>query len=333
MTLGDTFKNARALDRRTFLMGVTASTLLASASGSFAAMRKTVVSQNGLEGTFLRPDGTNPSPAVLIIAGSGPTDRDGNNPMGVRAASYRLLADALAAAGIGSLRYDKRGIAHSAARIQSEEHLRIGMFVDDAAMWATWLGRQEGIQSVILVGHSEGALVASLVAKKTPVAGVVLLAAPGRKFGDIIRTQIADMPMPDYARAEANRIVSTLEAGSTVQSVHPGLYPMFRPSVQLFLISVLKVNPAVQIQNLSPSLPVLLVRGGRDLQINQEDFLALARARPDAEKLVLPTMNHALKDVGEGREANFRAYKDPRLPLAAGLADGVAAFVSKHHVA
>jgi pimeloyl-ACP methyl ester carboxylesterase len=332
MILGDGFNNARALDRRTFLMGAAAATLFASTSGSFAAMRKTIVSQNGLEGTFLHPNGPTPSPAVLIIAGSGPTDRDGNNPMGVRAASYRMLADALAAAGIGSLRYDKRGIAHSAARMQSEEHLRIGMFVDDAAMWATWLGRQEGIHSVILVGHSEGALVASLVAKKTPVAGVVLLAAPGRKFGDIIRTQIADMPMPNDARAEANRIVSHLEAGTTVETIHPGLYSMFRPSVQPFLISVLKVNPAAQIQKLSPSLPVLLVRGGRDLQINQEDFLALARARPDAEKLVLPNMNHALKDVGEGREANFRAYKDPRLPLAAGLAEGVATFVAKHQI-
>jgi pimeloyl-ACP methyl ester carboxylesterase len=287
-----------------------------------------IVHEDGLEGTFVYPDGNGPFPAVLIIAGSGPTDRDGNNPLGVMAASYRKLADALAAAGIASLRYDKRGIGKSVDIRWRESDMRFTTYIDDAAHWATWLSHQPGVGSVFLAGHSEGSLIASVVAAHEPVAGVVLLAGAGRRIGDVLRAQLAAASAPTTLRAEANRILAELEAGRTVDMVNPALFAIFRPSVQPFLISWLRLDPADEVRAIKA--PLLIVRGGRDLQVGDADYQALAQARPDAELLVIDTMNHTLKDVGEGREANLLGYSDPAPPLAHGLAERIVAFIVRH---
>jgi uncharacterized protein len=291
-------------------------------------MRETIVSQNGLEGTFVRPDVGGPVPTVLIIAGSGPTDRDGNSHLGITAAPYKKLADGLAAVGIASLRFDKRMIGKSADPTLRESDVGFATFVDDAASWAAWLTSQRGVGSVFLAGHSEGALIASLAAKRVKPVGVVLMEGAGRRSGDILRFQLAAGPMPKGLLTDATNILAELEAGRKVETVNPALLALFRPSVQPFLISILSIDPAAEVRKLS--MPVLIVGGGRDLQITQEDFEALAHAQPGAETLVLPTMNHVLKDVGEGRDVNLRSYSDPTLPLAKGLVEGIAAFVSSH---
>ena len=328
MSQTDATPETRPLSRRTVVLGMAVTTLFGATSGSMAAIRETIVTENGLEGSFVRPDGEGPFPATLIIAGSGPTDRDCNSPMvGLKTDAYLLLARSLAAAGIASLRYDKRGVGKSAASASRESDMLFGNAVDDAVTWVGWLGRQVGVRSVSLVGHSEGALIASVAAKRTPVTGVVVLEGSGRPMGDLIRAQLARVPMPDAIRTEANNILDALSSGRTVENVNPGLLALFRPSVQPFLISIMSVNPAEVLGSLQ--LPSLIVWGRRDMQVGEEDFAALAHARPDAEKFVLPTMNHTLKDVGEGREANLRAYSDPSLPLAGGLAGRLAQFITK----
>jgi tetratricopeptide (TPR) repeat protein len=308
--------------------GVTAATAITNTPRLVNEMREAIVTENGLEGTFVRPGGDGPFPAVLIIAGSGPTDRDGNNNLGLMPASYRKLADALAVAGVASLRYDKRLVGKSADPKLHESDVHFGTFIDDAANWAGWLSRQPGVGSVFLAGHSEGALIASAAAKRVQVAGVVLLTGAGRRIGYVLRSQLAAGPMPETLRAEAAKILAELEAGRKVDTVNPPLFAIFRPSVQPFLISWLSLDPAEEIRNIKA--PVLIVWGRRDLQVAEADFQALARARPDAELLVIDTMNHVLKDVGEGREANQLGYSDPALPLAHGLTERIVTFIVRH---
>jgi pimeloyl-ACP methyl ester carboxylesterase len=206
-------------------------------------MREMIVSNEGLEGIFVRPDTDRPCPAVLIIAGSGPTDRNGNNPLGVTAAPYKMLANSLAAAGIASLRYDKRGIGRSADSALRESDLRFDTFIDDAANWTGWLAHHPGVGAVFLLGHSEGALIASVVANRIPVAGVVLTAGVGRRPGDLLRAQFAAVPMPEPLRTRANAIIAELEAGHTVDDVPAALVVMFRLGVQPFLISWMRLDP------------------------------------------------------------------------------------------
>jgi hypothetical protein len=312
--------------------------ILASASGvalgavlgRFAeAQEKNVIEQpwslEGLAGTYTAPREQTRGPAVLIIAGSGPTDRDGNNPGGIRADTYRMLAHALAAGGLRSLRYDKRGIGGSQAKMTREEDLRFDHYVDDAAAAARDLVGRADVTGLVLAGHSEGGLVAIRAASRAPVKGLVLLASLGRPIGVTLREQLLAAPIPATARADALRILDQLIAGERVDNVPAPLAALFRPSVQPYLASVLPLDPAAELGKLK--LPVLLVHAGRDLQIGEADFAALANARTDAIILRLPEANHILKKVAAERAANLAAYANPYLPLDPGLAPKLFEFI------
>lgn len=278
---------------------------------------------DGLAATFVRPARA-PFPAVVVIAGSGPTDRDGNNPLGVKASSYRLLAEALAAEGVASVRYDKRGVAESAAPGLREADVTLETFAEDARRVAAWLAGQEGVASVSLVGHSEGGVLA-FMAGRGGTAPLVLLCAPGRPLGAILREQMAKPAIPEDLRTRTEEILHVLEAGGGVTEVDPRLAALFRPSVQPFLRSALAVDPAALARAHAGRL--MVVGGGRDVQVGRVDFDVVMAARPDATPLWDARMAHTLKRVGDEADAPARAYADPTLPLAPGLAAAIAAFV------
>jgi predicted alpha/beta hydrolase len=120
-----------------------------------------------LYGTQIIPTSNVPEPVVLIIAGSGPTDRDGNNPLGGPNNSLKLLAEGLAGHGIASIRYDKRGIGESSAAGTKEVDLRFDTYVEDAALWIQQLQADSRFSSVTVIGHSEGSLIGMLATQKT----------------------------------------------------------------------------------------------------------------------------------------------------------------------
>jgi pimeloyl-ACP methyl ester carboxylesterase len=283
-----------------------------------------------LHGTLLAPAraaaGAQP---VLILAGSGPTDRDGNNPLGVAAAPYRLLAEGLAAHGIASLRVDKRGIAASAAAAPREEDLRIQVYADDARAWARTLKAETHARCVWLLGHSEGTLHALLAAQDDPdICGLVLVSPAGRRIGDVIREQLANNPNAAPIREDAFHILAELEAGRTVADVPEALAPLFRPSVQPYLISMLAVDPVALARSYTG--PILIVQGTTDLQTSIADAQALRAARDGIALRLIDSMNHVLKVATSDRQENFGTYADPDLPLAPGLVDAIAGFVTAH---
>jgi pimeloyl-ACP methyl ester carboxylesterase len=278
----------------------------------------------GLSGTLLRPVAERP-PVVLIIAGSGPTDRDGKG-LGVAATYLRQLAEGLAKHGIATLRYDKRGIGQSRSAAIPEDQLRIDHFVSDAETWVTWLRTRGDLGRVIVAGHSEGGLIAILLAHRVNLDGAVLIATSGRPLGSIIRDQLDAAPMPDALRNEANAMLSALKRGESVAAVSAPLQPLFRPSVQPYLRSVMAIDPAKELAALQ--LPLMIVSGGRDLQIGAADTEALVRAKPDARRFHVSEMNHILTNAPSDRESNLKLYADPRSGLTPGLVDALAAFVS-----
>jgi len=282
-------------------------------------------SVGGLAGTFAGPaNAPARGPAVLIIAGSGPTPRDGSF------ATYAQLAQGLAAAGIRSLRYDKRGVGDSRALFTREDDLVLQTFVDDALTAARDLKARADVSSLVLVGHSEGALIATLAASQAELAGIVLLAGPGRRLDAILREQLLAMPVPaeqEHYRQEGLAILQKLTNGERVNSMSPPQAPLFRPSVQPFLLSVFAVDPAAALARLT--LPVLIVQAASDIQVSLMDFEALRRARPDARTLLLPEANHEFKpapaDIRD-RAAQIKSY-DRTAPLVAGLVPAVVDFV------
>lgn len=281
-----------------------------------------------LAGTFV--DAGKGAPVVLIIPGSGPTDRDGNNPLGVNAASYRMLADALAAKGVSTLRADKRGMFGSKTAIPDPNNVSIADYAADAHNWADALRKHTGVKCVWLLGHSEGGLIALAAAQEQKgLCGLILVAGPGRKLGAILREQLRANPANAPLLPQAMAALDSLEAGRPVEtaSLAAPLMPLFNAKVQPFLIDLLSQDPARLAA--ATRLPMLIVRGGKDIQVAAADLEALHVARPDAIALSPPNMNHVLKDVaGDDRASNLATYADPNLPVDQALVDGIAAFVT-----
>ena len=284
--------------------------------------------QGPLSGTMLRGSDAQ-GPVALIIPASGPTDRDGNNPLGVRAASYRLLAQGLAAEGITTVRIDKRGMFGSASAVPDPNAVTMADYVADTNAWVTSIRSETGARCVWLIGHSEGGLVALAAAREVEhLCGVVLVAAAGRPLGDVIKSQLRANPANAPLLEAADAAIDALAAGRRVDvtTLPPPLTPLFNPAVQDFLISTLSLDPAELVAQ--ARLPVLIVQGGKDIQVAVADAERLKAAHPAATLIILPLANHVLKDVaGDTLSDNMAAYQAPDLPLAAGLVSGIAGFV------
>lgn len=270
-------------------------------------------------------------PAILIIPGSGPTDRHGNNPLGVNAQSYRLLAEALAERGIASVRIDKRGMFESAGAIADPNMVTVADYVADTEAWADAIEARIDADCTWLLGHSEGTLVAMAAAATTPerYCGLLLVAPVGRPLGATIREQLLRNPANAPIMPQVAAILAALENGERYEGeMHPGLVPLFGPQVQDFVISLLSYNPSELLQG--HDLPVLVIGGREDLQTPDADALALALARPDARILLVEGMTHTLKQIAPGdAAANQASYTDPDLPIAPAVPDAIALFVTE----
>lgn len=277
-----------------------------------------------LYGTLLVPTDVPDPPVVLIIAGSGPTDRNGNSPLiAGRNDSLKLLAEGLARRGIASLRYDKRGIAQSAGALTDESEILFEDFVDDAVAWLDALAADDRFAGTFVAGHSEGSLIGMLAAERASAQGFVSIAGPGRSAADLLRTQLADQ-LPAPLLEEATDVLAALEAGETVAEVSPDLASLFRASVQPYLISWFRYEPTEAIARLD--MPVQIVQGTTDIQVAVAEAELLAAAVPDAELVLIEDMNHVLKEVPTGEDP-LASYRDPTLPLADGLLDAIATFI------
>jgi pimeloyl-ACP methyl ester carboxylesterase len=282
-----------------------------------------------LKGTMLAPT-SGQAPMVLIIPGSGPTDRDGNNPLGVKASTYRLLAEALAARDIGTVRIDKRGMFGSSTAVADGNAVTIDDYVADVQAWIAVIRKQTGVSCVWVLGHSEGGLVALAAAQKaSDICGLVLVAAAGQPLGEVLRAQLRSNPANAPILDRAMSAIDALEVGNRVDvtGMHPALMPLFAPQVQGFLINAFSYDPAKLIAAVSK--PVLIMQGKRDIQVGVADAERLKLAAPKAELVLLPDANHVLKAVaGDDKRANIATYADPTLPLAPGVVDAISTFVA-----
>ncbi|MGJ3243283.1 MAG: alpha/beta hydrolase [Opitutales bacterium] len=281
-----------------------------------------------LVGTVLIPHSRGPHPVVVIVAGSGPTDADGNSALVPgRNDSLKLLAEGLARAGIASLRFDKRGVGRSAQAGIPEESLRFDTYVGDVRAWLEDLTRVRRFSRIYLAGHSEGALVALSAAQGFDLSGLITVAGPGRPADVLMREQLkrhlpADSPLEEDAVA----ILDRLAAGEPVEEVPEPLQGVFRRSVQPYLMSMFDVQPQELVA--SVNTPVLIVQGTADLQVTPDDAENLAAARPDASVRLLSGMNHLLKPAELGPlQGQWHTYVDPSVPLASGLVEAVVGFV------
>ncbi len=278
-----------------------------------------------IHGTLLLPDGEGPFPVAVIIAGSGPTDRDGNSPiLPGQNNSLRMLAEGLAERGVATVRYDKRGIAQSTPAGPQEADLRFDAYVDDAAAWIALLREDPRFSSVSFIGHSEGSLVGIMAAQIEDVDALVSIAGAAQPLSEVLREQLRPQ-LPPNLWAESERILGALVGGDTVANVPSELFALYRPSVQPYLISVLPLDPSAEIARVDA--PVMIVHGTTDIQVGADEARALHAARPDAELAIIDGMNHILKLVPADMAQQQASYSDANLPVAPEALEQVGEFL------
>ena len=276
-----------------------------------------------IKGTIIVADTTKKTPIVIIIAGSGPTDRNGNNPMMVNN-SLKMLAERLAEQGIASLRFDKRGIAESKNANVDESELRFENYVDDVKAWSELLKKDRRFSDLIILGHSEGSLIGIIASQDKQVDKFISIAGAGFPASDILLKQLKEQSPLAYQMSKP--IIDKLEKGETIDNAPEMLYALFRPSVQPYLISWFKYNPQVEIAKLN--IPILIIQGTTDIQVSVEDAEKLSQSNKHAQKVIIENMNHIFKEAEADRTKNIQTYNNSKLPLIPELIPTIVNFIN-----
>ncbi|MCP4617121.1 MAG: alpha/beta hydrolase [Bradyrhizobium sp.] len=291
-----------------------------------ASAHETKLGIGAIDAVLTAPAQVPRPPVALLIAGSGPTDRDGNGPQ-IKPATLKKLSEALVARGIATLRYDKRGANGWKPEFGRIEDFRFKDFVDDATTLVAYLRDSGEFSRVVVIGHSEGGLVAILASRRASVDRLVLLTTTARRQGDLVKEQLGRQVPPEMLKPIADGI-DAIMAGRIVDPLPPGLN--IPPALQPSFASAFTEEPIPPLKLLTQ--PMMIAAGGRDRQVPRQDFDALAVAAPKAETLWLPDMNHVLVDVS-GEADDLAAYNQPERALNARLVDAVTAFVLRDSAA
>lgn len=267
-------------------------------------------------GTLVRPEGDGPFPAVVMVAGSGPTDRDWNSPLlpGTNG-SAALLAEALAQAGFASLRYDKRA---SGPHVNENLPAMIGKIsmqfhLDELAVAVGALASQVDVRAdrIFALTNSEGGLHAlnyQLQSPAIPFAGLVLIAPPGRAVGAVARSQLAAqaaaLPNGDALLALYDSAIDRFMAGEPMapdpqlpQGVQLLLQSLESPANLPFARELWAADAASLLAKITA--PTLILIGKKDIQVDwQADGEPLQRAakgHANVTFLFPEDANHVLK--------------------------------------
>ena len=279
-----------------------------------------------IHGRLMLPGGSTPCPVVLIIAGSGPTDMNGNST-GMTNNSLLYLARELAANGIASVRYDKRGIGKSTAAGSKEEDLRFDHYVDDAAAWVDKLCNDTRFNRIVIAGHSEGSLIGMVAAGRSKaVKAYVSISGCGSPAYEILEKQLQGQPM--QIQQESAAICKELRDGRTVEEIPFYFTALYRPSVQPYLISWFKYDPKSEIAKLN--IPVLILQGDKDIQVGVDEAEKLHAALPGSTLHIIADMNHVLKQCDTMQQmAQLATYRDADLPLKPELEQLIVEFIKE----
>jgi len=279
-----------------------------------------------LAGTLTVPRGARgPVPVALIIAGSGPTDRNGNSVLGIRPNCYAQLAWRLAERGIATLRYDKRGLPGTQGMFDFTR-LSLDDFAGDARAAAESLARDRRFSRVVLIGHSEGASLALIAARQgAPVAGVVSVSGLGRPIMTVMHEQLSRQ-LDSAALVRYDTAMSQYLRGVQPADVPPQAAMLLLPMNLSFMQSWAAFDPPATIRAVRQ--PVLIVQGETDLQASVADAQRLHAARPDARLVVVPATNHVLKHTTERTLAGQNpTYKNPTIPIVPAVVAAIADWI------
>jgi hypothetical protein len=278
-----------------------------------------------LAGTLALPAGATRPPMAVIVAGSGPTDRNGNARVGLRTNAYAQLAWGLAGKGIASLRYDKRVLPTAKGQLNLAD-LSFDDFVADlTAAVAAVRGEYGG---VVVIGHSEGgALAVRAAARGLAVDGLVLVAAPGRPLAALLHEQIGRQ-VDSAMLVRFDSALALYLRGEDPGELPPALRALVLPVNRRFTQGWAAFDPARELATVKA--PILILQGETDIQVRVTDAEALKDARDDAELVLLPGMNHVLKAAADTTlGAQVPTYINPTLSIVPAVVETIAGFIGR----
>jgi hypothetical protein len=274
-----------------------------------------------IDGTLLLPEANEKLSLAIIIGGSGPTDRNGNQQMMVNN-SLKFLAEGLYDNGIATFRYDKRIVKQMKQGSIEEKNIRFGDFIDDAVAVLEYFKNEKRFSKIYIAGHSQGSLVGMVAAQKD-ADGFVSIAGAGQEIDDVIVDQLAKQApgLVDNARTSFD----DLRANGVAYNYSPGLASIFRKEIQPFIYSWMQYDPKVEITKLN--IPVLIINGDKDTQVQVSEAELLKNAKPDAEYIIIPKMNHIFKEIEGNDLENSKSYNIYNLPVMPELINTVSDFI------
>lgn len=286
---------------------------------------ETAISVNQyIDGTLTTPAEIKNPPLVIFIQGSGPTDRNGNQPM-MKSDFAKKIAHQLGDEGIASFRFDKRIFKMNKLKIKEEE-LRFEDFVVDVEAIISYFKNQGQFSKIILAGHSEGSLIGILAAKETDA--LISLAGAGRSIDEIVVDQIGKQA-PGLRQNTRDSFDDLIKNGST-QSYNPALESIFRPAVQPYMLSWISYDPAEEIAKLD--IPILIIQGTADIQVETSEAEILHNAAPLSRLVIIPEMNHVFREIrGNDALVNTKSYNEPNRPLHPQLIPAMVNFIKNLH--
>jgi hypothetical protein len=274
-----------------------------------------------IDGTLLLPASSEEIPLVIIIGGSGPTDRDGNQQM-IKNNSLKFLAEALYEKGIASYRYDKRIVKLIKNRTLREKDIRFDDFIGDAEKVTDYFKNGGEFSKIFILGHSQGSLV-GMIAAQGRADGFISIAGAGQEIDDVIVDQIAKQS-PDL-RESTRTAYDDLRVNGVALNYNPSLASLFRSDIQPFMSSWMKFNPQIEIAKLK--VPILIVNGDKDIQVQISEAEHLYEAQPNAEYSIIENMNHILKKIEGSDLENTKSYNIYNLPIMPELVERVSTFI------
>lgn len=277
-----------------------------------------------LNGTLYKPENASKkTKLVILIAGSGLPDRNGNQ-LGAKNNSLKFLAEGLAKKNYAVYSFDKRPIAELKSGVFKESEMNIDILISDVKDIVAYFKAKKQFSKIIIAGHSEGSLIGMNAAKENADA-FISLAGAGRAVDEIIVEQIVKRaPM---LKEETQNYFEQLKKGEKVEVKNQALAPIFRESVQPYMMSWLQHNPQQEIKALQ--IPILIVNGTKDVQVPVEDADLLHKASPKSELAIIENMNHIFKEVKGDDAENLKTYSNADLPVMPELIERMASFLQK----
>ena len=275
-----------------------------------------------IDGTLLSPKNTNKPKLAIIIAGSGPTDRNGNQNF-LKNNSLKKLAESLSDKNIATFRYDKR-IVKQILKNKVDPNISFDDFVTDAISVVDYFKKENKYSAIYIIGHSQGSLVGMLAAKDR-ADGYISLAGAGQSIDEVIIEQIGNMD-PSLIDG-TKKAFESLKKGKTVTDYPAALTSIFRADVQPFIMNWMQYNPQELIKSLH--IPTLIVNGTKDLQVSVDEANLLKSASEKAELKIIDDMNHVLFIIEGDQLENSKSYNESSREISEELIISISNFIMK----